>query len=94
MFRWISIPAVFTFASLSMAFAQESSHTGNVQRFVPATLPTPDELPTPGPELLKYTPEQIEAADEGREMPEAVALYLVIPKGGQLGGSGCWFAPS
>ena len=47
--------------------------------------------PAPGPELLKYTPEQIEAAYEGKEMPEAVAMYLVIVRGGQLDGRGGWF---
>lgn len=47
--------------------------------------------PAPGPELLKYTPEQIEAAYEGNEMPEAVAMYLVIVRGGQLDGRGGWF---
>ena len=47
--------------------------------------------PAPGPELLKYTPEQIEAAYEGTEMPEAVAMYLIIARGGQLDGRGGWF---
>ncbi len=47
--------------------------------------------PVPGPDLLKYTPEQIEAAYEGKEMPEAVAMYLVIARDGQLDGTNGWF---
>ncbi len=42
--------------------------------------------PAPGPELLKFTPEEIEAAYEGKRMPEAVSMYLVIARGGQLMG--------
>jgi hypothetical protein len=47
--------------------------------------------PAPGPDLLKYSPEQIEEAYEGKEMPEAVAMYLIIARGGQLDGRGGWF---
>ena len=47
--------------------------------------------PAPGPDLLRYTPEQIEAAYEGQEMPEAVAMYLVIARDGQLDGTNGWF---
>jgi len=54
----------------------------------------PETPPAPGPELLKYTPEQIEAAYEGQTMPEAVAMYLVIARDGQLDGSGGWFGPA
>lgn len=54
----------------------------------------PESPPAPGPELLKYTPEQIEAAWEGQKMPEAVAMYLVIARDGQLDGSGGWFGPA
>jgi hypothetical protein len=50
--------------------------------------------PAAGPELLKFTPEEIEAAYEGREIPEAVAMYLVIVRGGQLDGSNGWFHPA
>ncbi len=50
--------------------------------------------PAPGPDLLKYTPEQIEAAYEGKEMPEAVAMYLVIARDGQLDGTNGWFGPA
>ena len=60
------------------------------------TTTQPSDAPAipPGPDLLKYTPEQIEAAYEGREVPEAVAMYLVIAKGGQLDGRGGWFGPA
>ena len=53
-----------------------------------------DGPPFPGPELLKYTPEQIEAAYEGKRMPEAVAMYLVIARGGQMDGTAGWFNPA
>lgn len=52
------------------------------------------EPPAPGPDLLKFTPEEIEAAYEGKVMPEAVAMYLVIVRGGQLDGSNGWFGPA
>ena len=52
------------------------------------------EPPLPGPELLKLTPEEIEAAYEGKKMPEAVSMYLVIVKGGQLDGTSGWFGPA
>ena len=95
MFRWISIAAVFTLASFSMTFAQESSDSvSTLQQPVAATLPIPKEPPAPGPALLKYTTEQIEAAYEGKEMPEAVVMYLVIAKGGQLDGTNGWFGPA
>jgi len=54
----------------------------------------PTAPPTAGPELLKYTPEQIEKAYEGRQMPEAVSMYLVIARGGQLDGTAGWFHPA
>jgi len=54
----------------------------------------PEIPPAPGPDLLKYTPEQIEAAYEGKTMPEAVSMYLVIARGGQLDGRSGWFRPS
>lgn len=50
--------------------------------------------PKPGPELLKLTPEEIESAYEGKRMPEAVSMYLVIAKGGQLDGTTGWFGPA
>ncbi len=50
--------------------------------------------PAPGPELLKFTPEEIEAAYEGKRMPEAVSMYLVIARGGQLDGTSGWFGPA
>lgn len=54
----------------------------------------PTEPPKPGPDLLKYTPEQIEKSYEGQRIPEAVEMYLVIARGGQLDGSGGWFHPA
>ena len=54
----------------------------------------PATPPKPGPDLLKYTPEQIEKAYEGLRMPEAVAMYLVIARGGQLDGTAGWFHPA
>jgi len=54
----------------------------------------PNTPPVAGPELLKYTPEQIEKAYEGRRMPEAVSMYLVIARGGQLDGTAGWFHPA
>lgn len=54
----------------------------------------PNEPPVAGPELLKYTPEQIEKAYEGWRIPEAVSMYLVIARGGQLDGTSGWFHPA
>ncbi|MFN9718593.1 MAG: deiodinase family protein [Planctomycetota bacterium] len=51
-------------------------------------------LPQPGPELLKFTPEEIERAYDGRRIPEAIAMYLVIARGGQLDGTSGWFGPA
>ena len=56
--------------------------------------PASVDPPKPGPELLKFTPEEIEAAYEGKKMPEAVAMYLVIVRGGQLDGTSGWFGPA
>lgn len=53
-----------------------------------------DTPPIPGPDLLKYTPEEIEAAYEGKEIPEAVAMYLVVVRDGQLDGTNGWFGPA
>jgi peroxiredoxin len=50
--------------------------------------------PKPGPELLNFTPEEIEAAYAGKKIPEAVAMYLVIARGGQLDGKNGWFGPA
>ena len=58
------------------------------------TAEPPATPPKPGPDLLKYTPEQIEKAYEGLRMPEAVAMYLVIARGGQLDGTAGWFHPA
>lgn len=59
-----------------------------------AAIEETDAPPAPGPDLLKYTPEQIEAAYEGKEMPEAVAMYLVVARDGQLDGTNGWFGPA
>lgn len=50
--------------------------------------------PKPGPELLNFTPKEIEAAYAGKKIPEAVAMYLVIARGGQLDGTNGWFGPA
>jgi hypothetical protein len=54
----------------------------------------PETPPPPGPELLKYTPEQIEASYQDKRIPEAVAMYLVIARDGQLDGTSGWFGPA
>lgn len=54
----------------------------------------PNSPPMPGPDLLKYTPEQIEAAYEGRALPEAVRMYLAIVRGGQMSANEGWFGPA
>lgn len=59
-----------------------------------ASIDSPTTPPKPGPELLNFTPEQIEKAYEGKTMPEAVSMYLVIARCGQLDGSGGWFGPA
>ena len=95
MIRWIHTPLMVALALLRPAIPQESTVSNNTpQQQLPASAAAPEEPPAPGPELLKYTPEQIEAAYEGKEMPEAVSMYLVIAKGGQLDGSGGWFGPA
>jgi hypothetical protein len=83
--------AVFFVGSLLMgalphATGQESDPQVKVE--------VPSEPPAPGPDLLKYTPEQIEAAYAGKTMPEAVSMYLVIARGGQLDGRSGWFKPA
>ncbi|MCA9036748.1 MAG: deiodinase family protein [Planctomycetaceae bacterium] len=50
--------------------------------------------PAPGPELLKYTPEEIERAYEGQPLPEGVRMYLAIVRGGKMNGSEGWFGPA
>ncbi len=50
--------------------------------------------PAPGPDLLQYTPEQIEEAYKGHPMPEAVRMYLVIVAGGRMSDSSGWFGPA
>ncbi len=75
----IAVGAV-SFASDS-SVAQEPTGTAKVDE-------QPIDPPKPGPELLKFTPEQIEKAYEGKTIPEAVSMYLVIARGGN------WMAPT
>lgn len=58
-----------------------------------AGVPDPESPPAPGPELLKYTPEQIEAAYAGKPLPEAVKMYLTIVRGGKMTANDGWFGP-
>ncbi len=81
----IAVGAV-SFASDS-SVAQEPTGTAKVDE-------QPVDPPKPGPELLKFTPEQIEKAYEGKTIPEAVSMYLVIARGGQLDGTNGWFGPA
>ena len=84
-----AVSACFIILNSVPAFCQATS---------PDTKPTViekiDPPPAPGPDLLKYTPEQIEAAYEGQKIPEAVAMYLVIARDGQLDGTNGWFGPA
>ncbi len=50
--------------------------------------------PVAGPELLNFTPEQIESAYQGKKIPEGVRMYLAIARGGKMNGSEGWFGPS
>ncbi len=79
----LSIVLAFTFF-VSSTNAQTHADSGQ-----PPTVP-----PRPGPELLNWKPEEIEAAYAGKVMPEAIAMYLVIARGGQLDGTGGWFGPA
>ena len=51
-------------------------------------------LPKIGPELLTMSPDDIEKAFKDSEIPEAIKMYLVIARGGQLDGRGGWFGPA
>ena len=82
----LTATVLLTIDCSTSASAQDASEKSS-----PSATRQVSELPLPGPELLKYTPEQIEAAYEGREMPEAVAMYLVIARDGQLDGINGWF---
>ncbi len=77
---WIPVLAAIAFSLSSITAAQEAV--------------APESPPAPGPDLLKYTPEQIEAGYEGKKIPEAVAMYLVIARDGQLDGTNGWFGPA
>lgn len=56
--------------------------------------PDDSNLPKIGPALQRYTPEQIEAAYAGRELPEAIRMYLTIVRGGRMSGDAGWFGPA
>ena len=93
--------SVILLAAVVMSFDSitwRSSASGCDDDSGPARAAVPElhasEPPPPGPELLKYSPEQIEAAYEGKEIPEAVAMYLVIVRDGQLDGTHGWFGPA
>jgi thiol-disulfide isomerase/thioredoxin len=91
----LSVSAVLALSTGSRAVGDEPPEGKNRQTDTTgANLEVPSPPPTPGPELLKYTPEQIEAAYEGRELPEAVSMYLVIVRGGQMDGKEGWFGPA
>ena len=47
-----------------------------------------------GPELQNYTAEQLEAAYEGRSMPEGVKMYVSILKGEKMAAGQGWFGPA
>lgn len=82
-----AIAVVFALASAGSALPQETVAVASSD----SAKPSP---PKPGPELLKFTPEEIEAAYAGQRMPEAVSMYLVIARGGHLDGSCGWFGPA
>lgn len=84
--------SVFCVGSLLMGNAVPLVHGQEQTDTLKATAPI--DTPAPGPDLLKYTPEQIEEAYAGKTMPEAVSMYLVIARGGQLDGRSGWFRPS
>jgi len=84
-----AVSACFVILNSVIAFGQPTSPDTK-----PTVIEKTDPPPAPGPDLLKYTPEQIEAAYEGKRIPEAVAMYLVIARDGQLGGTNGWFGPA
>ena len=102
MIRWFQDTAIVILTLTSVVMAQTSDSRDPARPATaddsPASDATvqgiPDPPPAPGPELLKFTPEQIEAAYEGKEMPEAVSMYLIIARGGQLDGTNGWFGPA
>ncbi|APZ90506.1 deiodinase family protein [Fuerstiella marisgermanici] len=83
----------------SSLFAQTSDSKTSAVDFVAAVsgeseASTVTGVPTPGPDLLNYTPEQIKEAYKGQSMPEAVRMYLVIAAGGRMSDSNGWFGPA
>lgn len=87
--KFAALPLVFSICSCGSLTASPQEKGSEAKADQSAAAP-----PLPGPELLKYTPEQIEAAYEGKQMPEAVAMYLVIARDGQMDGTTGWFHPA
>lgn len=83
----------FTASFLSGFAATTPAHDESLDK-PKSAIEKADAPPAPGPDLLRYTPDQIEAAYNGREIPEAVAMYLVIARDGQLDGTNGWFGPA
>jgi len=85
----VAFTALFFVSTMATTSAQDE-----IPDTTTAAIEKTDAPLAPGPDLLKYTPEQIEAAYEGKEMPEAVAMYLVVARDGQLDGTNGWFGPA
>jgi len=85
----VAFTALFFVSTMATTSAQDETPDTTT-----AAIEKTDAPLAPGPDLLKYTPEQIEAAYEGKEMPEAVAMYLVVARDGQLDGTNGWFGPA
>lgn len=79
---------------LCLSAVSPDEPVAQAQTSTPAALKPAVEPPQPGPELLTFTPEQIEQAYSGKKLPEAVEMYLVIARGGQLDGTNGWFHPA
>ncbi len=86
---YLATTVIVAMAFESMALAQDVSNVATSS--APSVAASP---PPPGPELINYTTEQIEAAYKDKPMPEAVAMYLSIVRGGKLDGSDGWFHPA
>ncbi len=86
--RWVCCCSfVLAIVMSSQADAQTGDEKSSLQTTTTtSTLSVFTGLPVPRPDLLKYSPEEIEAAYKGKRMPEAIAMYLVIASGGQLDG--------
>ena len=88
----VALALLFGLSAGPIAYCDEAPRP--VAEQTESAVTTPERAstpPAPGPDLLRYSPEQIEAA---YEMPEAVRMYLVIARGGQMDGSEGWFGPA